>query len=238
MKLTKKIQIAIDGPVGAGKSTVAYLLAKKLSILYIDTGAMYRATALLGLQHNLDLKDEQKLTALLKKSTLKLYSPKNNNRFCTVFLNNKDVTKKIRTPRVSWGSSTVAVLPGIRKHLVKLQQQMAQQQSVIMEGRDIATVVLPQADLKIYMTASSKERARRRYQELLSKNVKVSFNSIVKETKKRDRQDSGRETDPLVVAPDAWLLKTTNLTINQVVEKTIQRLKNMKLITSSKTQER
>jgi len=224
MKINKNIQIAIDGPVGAGKSTVAYLLAQKLNILYIDTGSMYRAVALLAIINNLDFYNEADIMAILKKSTIKLLPPFKKSRFCTVLLNNKNVTKKIRTQKVSWGSSAVAVLPQVRKHLVKLQKRIAKAQSVVMEGRDITTVVLPQADLKIYMTASVEARAKRRHKELQKKGIKQTFSATLKETKKRDRQDSNRETDPLTVTQEVWLLKTSNLTINQVITAIIKRL--------------
>ena len=224
MRLNKNIQIAIDGPVGAGKSTVAYLLAQKLNILYIDTGAMYRAVALLATINNLDFSDEASIMNTLNKSTIKLVPPLEKSRFCTVLLNNQDVTKKIRTNKVSWGSSAVAVLPKIRKHLVRLQKTMAKAQSVVMEGRDITTIVLPQADLKIYMTASVKDRAKRRHKELQQKGIKQSFAVTLKETKKRDKQDSSRKADPLTITQGAWVLETSNLTINQVVNAIIKRL--------------
>lgn len=231
MKPNKRIQIAIDGPVGAGKSTVARLLAEKLNILYIDTGAMYRAVAYLCLQSGLNYKDETSIVNLLRRTRLNISSPKKSSRFCTVVLNSQEVTQKIRQPRMGWGASVVATLPAVRRHLVKLQQQIAKAQSVVMEGRDITTVVLPNADLKIFLTGSVEERSRRKHKDLITKGIKTSYQTVLKETRKRDRQDSSRQTDPLQVVPDAWLLKTTNLTIKQVVNKILDRLQTMRLVT-------
>ena len=228
--LKKNLQIAIDGPVAAGKGTVARLLAKKLNLLYLDTGAMYRAVALLGLENDIDLKDEKALLALLKKTRLEIKPPKKNSPFSRVFLNGREVTLKIRTPQVSWGSSVVATLPGIRRYLVSLQQKIARSQAVVMEGRDITTVVLPNADLKIYMTASQKERARRRFLQLKKLGTPQPFSQVLEETKKRDYQDSHRSANPLVVAPDAWVLDTTRLTIPQVVNAILEKLHQLKLI--------
>ena len=227
---TKNIQIAIDGPAGAGKSTIARLLSKQLSITYIDTGSMYRTVALIAQRNSIEFTNEKELIPLLKKSKISLYPPKNNSRFCTVMLDNKDVTKELRSEKISWGASSVATLPRVRKHLVNLQKTMAKKQSVVMEGRDITSVVLPKADIKIFMTASVESRAKRRHIELSKKGTKQSFPATLKQTKKRDQQDSGREADPLKIVPGAWLLKTTKLTINQVVEAIIKKLLHLKLI--------
>jgi len=228
MRLNKKIQIAIDGPVAAGKGTVARALAEKLNILYVYTGAMYRAAAILASQHSLNLKDEDKIMPFLKQSSIKLSSATlNDGRFCNVFLNGKDITKQTLTPEVGWGASTISTLPKVRKHLVKLQQQMAKKQSVIMEGRDITTVVLPQADLKIYLTASFDERVRRRWKQNLNLNIKKTTSEVRKEIRKRDQQDKTRAVTPLKVDQDAWLLKTTHLSIDQVVNSIIQRLSSL-----------
>lgn len=230
LKPVKNIQIAIDGPAGAGKGTIALLLSKYLNLTYIDTGSMYRTVALLTLQNNIELTDESQIINLLKKSTIELLPPKKDSRYCTVILNKVDITKKLRSPQISWGSSVVATLPQVRKHLVNLQKSLAQKQSVVMEGRDITSVVLPQADIKIFMTASVESRAKRRHLELVKKKTNLSFAKTLNETKKRDQQDSGRKIDPLRVVPGAWLLKTTKLTINQVVDKIINRLLKLKLI--------
>ena len=230
LKPTKNIQIAIDGPAGAGKSTVSLLLSKRLNLTYIDTGSMYRTVALLAHQNSIEFTDEKELITLLKKSTIDLLPPKNTSRYCTVILNKVDVTSKIRSEKISWGSSVVAALPKIRKHLVKLQKTYAEKQSVVMEGRDITSVVLPNADIKIFMTASVKSRTQRRHLELVKKGEKQSLKKTLTQTKKRDQQDSSRKTDPLQIVPGAWLIKTTKLTINQVVDKIIDRLVELKLV--------
>jgi len=230
--MKKLLQIAIDGPVAGGKTTIAGLLAKKLSLLFVDTGAMYRAVAFLGLRHNVDLKDEKGIVALLKKSKIEFKQPKKGSLWgYSIFLNEEEVTEKIRNPQVSWGSSVVATLPRVRKILVGRQQEIAQNKSVIMEGRDITTRVLPNAGLKIFLTASIQERARRRKKQLeKEQGIKKSLRQVLRETKKRDRQDTQREADPLTVAPDAWVLDTTNLTLNQVVKEILDKLKEKKLL--------
>lgn len=231
MRLLKKnLQIAIDGPVAAGKSIAANLLAKKLGILYIYTGAMYRAVALLGLENGLNLEEEKPLARLLKKAEIKLLPTKKKDRICTVLLGGKDVTEKLFTPRASWGSSQVAVFPKVREILVKRQQEMAKNQAVIMEGRDITYRVLPKADLKIYMTADVKIRAKRRLKDLKKQGVKITLKEVIKDTKKRDFQDSHRKVDPLKIVDNVWVLDTSKMTINQEVEVILKKLKDLKLI--------
>jgi len=229
--MKKLLQIAIDGPVAAGKGTVAKILAKKLGITFIDTGAMYRVAALLGLREGLDLKkDEEKLVELVKKINIRIESaPANKDIPCLVFLNGEDVSEEIRNLKVSWGSSVVATLPKLREVLVKKQQEMARGKNVIMEGRDITTRVLPAAPLKIYLTASQKERARRRFNQFRQKGVEITFQEALNETIKRDKQDTERKTDPLTIVPDAWVLDTTNLTVNQVVQKILEKIKEMEI---------
>ena len=205
----KKI-IAIDGPAGAGKSTVSKICASRLGYTYIDTGAMYRAVALKVLQSGKPVED------LLDNIDIKL------DEAARVFLDGREVTKEIRTPEVSKGASDVAKFGFVRKKLTQLQREMAAQGSVIMDGRDIGTQVLPNADLKIFLTASVEERARRRFEELKAKNFPADFEQIKKEISLRDKQDTEREIAPLAQAGDAILLDTTNLTIEQVVEKILE----------------
>lgn len=201
----KKI-IAIDGPAGAGKSTVSKICAARLGYTYIDTGAMYRAVALKVLQSGKPLSNE-----LVSNIDIKL------DEAARVFLDGREVTKEIRTPEVSRGASDVATVCYVRQRLTELQREMAAQGSVIMDGRDIGTQVLPNADLKIFLTASVEERARRRFEELKAKGIAADSAQVVKEIMFRDKQDSEREIAPLAQAEDAILLDSTRLTIDEVV---------------------
>ena len=209
----KKI-IAVDGPAGAGKSTVSKICAARLNYTYIDTGAMYRAVALKCnaqcVIRNSQL-NEELIVEVAKDIDIKL------DETGKVFLDGVDVTKEIRTPEVSRGASDVAKFGFVRKKLTELQRDMAKRGKVIMDGRDIGTQVLPNADLKIFLTASVEERARRRFEELKAKGVATDFDKIKKEISLRDKQDSEREIAPLAKADDAILLDSTNLTIEQVV---------------------
>ncbi len=206
----KKI-IAVDGPAGAGKSTVSKICASRLGYTYIDTGAMYRAVALKVLQSGETL-DEN----LISDIGIKL------DETGKIFLDGADVTKEIRTPEVSRGASDVAKFGFVRKKLTELQRDMAKRGKVIMDGRDIGTQVLPNADLKIFLTATVDERARRRFEELKTKNFAADFDQIKKDIALRDKQDSEREIAPLAQASDAILLDSTNLSIEQVVEKILE----------------
>ena len=201
----KKI-IAIDGPAGAGKSTVSKICAARLGYTYIDTGAMYRTVALKVLQSGKPLSEE-----LVSGIDIKL------DEAARVFLDGREVTKEIRTPEVSRGASDVATVGYVRQRLTELQREMAAQGSVIMDGRDIGTQVLPNADLKIFLTASVEERARRRFEELTAKGIAADSAQVVKEIIFRDKQDSEREIAPLAQAEDAILLDSTRLTIDEVV---------------------
>ena len=207
-----KTTIAIDGPAGAGKSTVSKICAARLGYTYIDTGAMYRALALKVLRTGQSLED------VTRDIDIKL------DEAARVFLDGREVTKEIRTPEVSRGASDVAKSGIVRKKLTELQRAMASRGAVIMDGRDIGTQVLPNADLKIFLTATVEERARRRFEELKAKeNTSVDLEQVVKEITLRDKQDSEREIAPLAQAADAILVDSTRLTIEQVVE-TILRL--------------
>lgn len=214
----KKI-IAVDGPAGAGKSTVSKICAARLGYTYIDTGAMYRAVALKCnkecVMRNAQL-NEELIIEVTKDIVIKL------DEQARVFLDGREVTKEIRTPEVSRGASDVAKIGFVRKKLTELQREMAAQGKVIMDGRDIGTQVLPNADLKIFLTASVEERARRRFEELKAKGLAADFAQIKTEIILRDKQDSEREIAPLAQAEDAILLDSTNLTIDEVVEKILR----------------
>ena len=214
----KKI-IAVDGPAGAGKSTVSKICAARLGYTYIDTGAMYRAVALkcneeLGIRN--EECNENFIIDVAKDIEIRL------DEQARVFLDGREVTKEIRTPEVSRGASDVAKVGFVRKKLTELQREMAAQGKVIMDGRDIGTQVLPNADLKIFLTASVEERARRRFEELKAKGLAADFAQIKTEIILRDKQDSEREIAPLAQAEDAILLDSTNLTIDEVVEKILR----------------
>lgn len=205
----KKI-IAVDGPAGAGKSTVSKICAAKLGYTYIDTGAMYRAVGLKVLLSGKPVDDEL-IISVTRDIEIKL------DEAARVFLDGREVTKEIRTPEIGKAASDVAKVGFVRKKLTELQREMAAQGSVIMDGRDIGTQVLPNADLKIFLTASVDERARRRFEELKLKGHAADFDKIREEIILRDKQDSEREIAPLAQAEDAILLDSTNLTIDEVV---------------------
>lgn len=214
--MNKKIRIAIDGPASAGKSTVAKILASDLNYIYCDTGAMYRVLTLQALKHNVDIEDENKLTALLKETDI-TFEPDGDQQ--KVFLNGENVTTDIRQPDVTNAVSAVSAHKGVRKELVRRQQVIAEAGGIVMDGRDIGTAVLPDAEVKIFLVASAKERAERRYKENISKGIETPLEVLQKEIEDRDYKDSHREVSPLVQAEDAVLLDTTSLSIDQVVGK-------------------
>lgn len=213
----KKLVVAIDGPAGAGKSTVAQLAAKELGYTYIDTGAMYRAVAWKVLQQGGEVTDE-KILAVISDIDVDLSY---ENGKTTVRVDGQDVTGEIRTPEVSHLVSQVAALGPVREKMVDLQRKMAERGGVLMDGRDIATNVLPGADVKIYLTASIAERANRRYKELREKGLAVNLADIERDIAARDKADMEREISPLVQAEDATLLDTTGMTIPEVVARII-----------------
>ena len=219
--MPKSFQIAIDGPVAAGCSTVARLVAERLGILYIDTGAMYRTAALLAMRHKIDLKDEDELTELVEKSKIELLSPSSleeDGRLITVLLDGEDISWQIRTDEISRNTPVVAKHPKLREVLVKKQQEIAAQNDVIMEGRDITYKVLPNADLKIFLTASEVIRARRRHIQEQSKGRDMTFQETYQELLDRDKNDMEREADPLMIVDDAMVIDTSDLTIDQAVD--------------------
>jgi cytidylate kinase len=215
--------IAIDGPAGAGKSTIAKMVAKELGFIYVDTGAMYRAMALYMIKNGVDPQNSEKISETCKDADITI---KHENGIQVVYLNGENVNGLIRTEEVGNMASASSVNGDVRKKLVELQQKLAQTTDVVMDGRDIGTVVLPGADLKIYLTASSKVRAERRYKELTGKGITCDINVIEKDIIDRDYRDSHREISPLRQAEDAVLLDSSDMTIQEVADKIIELYRN------------
>lgn len=209
------MNIAIDGPAGAGKSTIAKRLAKKLGFIYVDTGAMYRAMAYYFLQHNIDAKDENAIAAACQDVDVTITYENGEQQ---VLLNGENVNGVIRNEEVGNMASSTSVYPVVRKKLVELQRQLAKSADVIMDGRDIGTCVLPDAQVKIYLTASSATRAKRRYDELTEKGVSCDLAEIEKDIIDRDYRDMHRETSPLRQAEDAVLVDSSEMNIDEVVD--------------------
>ncbi|MDD4689931.1 MAG: (d)CMP kinase [Eubacteriales bacterium] len=217
--MNKPISIAIDGPSGAGKSTIAKTLAKKLGFIYIDTGAMYRAVGLYVLRRGVEPTDLAGVEPLLADIDISIAYEDGTQK---VFLNNEDVSDKIRTPQISKYASDVSAHVPVRLKLVELQRGLANSKSVIMDGRDIGTYVLPDAQLKIFLTASGEERAKRRYLELTQKGAVCSLEEIARDMAQRDENDSKRAFAPLKAADDSIVLDSTTLTQDEVVEKILE----------------
>ena len=209
-------QIAIDGPAGAGKSTIAKRLAKKLGFIYVDTGAMYRAMALYFIRRGLDPSDRAAVEGACPEVKVEIVYEGGEQQ---VLLNGENVTGLIRTEEVGNMTSQVSVYPAVREKLVELQRALAAKADVIMDGRDIGTCVLPHADLKIYLTASSKVRAKRRYDELTARGEKCDINVIQKDIEERDYRDMHRDISPLKQAEDAVLVDSSDMTIEEVIDK-------------------
>lgn len=232
MMLKKKnLQIAIDGPIGAGKSTLAFSLSRQLGLIYIYTGAMYRAAAWLALVNKISLTDEEKIISLLKSKKFELRNPSNQERYTDVYIKDKDITQHLFTVPVTQATTQVAKLAGLRQYLVALQQQMVVGKPVVLEGRDIGTVVLPHADLKIFLKANLEKRAFRRWQQLQQIKKPRPLDQVITEINQRDQEDSKRQASPLTPASDAWILDSTNLTNTQTVELVINKLREKGLIT-------
>ncbi len=213
--MTEKIRIAIDGPAASGKSTTARLLAQKLGYLYIDTGAMYRAATLAVLQAGINVDDEAAVVRCVRGNKISL---RVRDGILKTFLNGEDVSHLIRTPQINKVISKISSYKGVRKVLIEQQREMAKQGGVVMDGRDIGTVVLPDAELKVFLVAGLKERARRRKLELELQGIELSIEEIEKEIANRDRLDSERDESPLQRAEDARVLDTTNLTVKEQVD--------------------
>ena len=206
--------IAIDGPAGAGKSTLARKIAGELGYIYVDTGALYRTVALYQLRQHSDAADTDKVEAALPGIRVDIRFEEGLQQ---VYLNGENVSGQIRTPEVSMMASASSALPAVRRFLLEQQRELARTHDVVMDGRDIGTVVLPQADVKIFLTASAEERARRRYEELMEKGQEVTFQDVLRDMKQRDAQDESRAVAPLKPAEDAIRVDTTGDTLEQSV---------------------
>lgn len=209
------MKIAIDGPSGAGKSTIAKMAAKELGFVYIDTGAMYRTIGLYCVENNISTDEYESVSAVLKNISIDIkYTVEGQS----MFLNGEDVTDKIRTPQISSAASDVAKIKDVRCFLVEMQKKMAEKNNVIMDGRDIGTSVLPDADLKIFLTASAEDRAERRYKELIEKGIKTDYETVLADMIQRDKNDSEREISPLSVAEDAVVVDTGGYSLEKSYE--------------------
>lgn len=209
------IAVAIDGPAGAGKSTIARRVAHELGFLYVDTGALYRAIALSVLRAGKNPERAEQVVPVLAEISVSLRYVDGEQR---VLLGAEDVSEEIRTAQVASASSHVSAIPQVREFLLELQRNLAKQNAVVMDGRDIGTVVLPQAQVKIFLTASLEERARRRWKELCEKEMQSDFHAVLEDVRRRDEQDISREISPLKQAPDATLIDTTGMNLEQSVQ--------------------
>lgn len=211
--------VAIDGPVGAGKSTVARAVAQRLKFRHVDTGAMYRSVAWAALDRGVDLHDEAAVTALARSLRIEFVTHAGGQR---VLVDGRDVTEAIRTPQVSDGASVVSVYPGVREAMVAVQRRLGAEGGVVMEGRDIGTVVFPDAEVKVFLDASLDERARRRFEELQARGAAVDFASVRAAEEERDRRDRTRNHSPLRRAPDAVVIDSTHVPVDEVVDRIVK----------------
>ena len=209
------INIAIDGPAGAGKSTIARALAAQLGYIYVDTGALYRTVGLNAMRKGAETKNAEQVTATLPSADVSLRFVDGEQR---VYLGEEDVSLAIRTPEASMAASNVSAIPAVRDFLLELQRSIAAQNNCIMDGRDIGTVILPNARVKIFLTAAVEVRAKRRYDELIEKGMEADYDTVLAEMIQRDEQDMNREIAPLKQAPDAVLVDTSDLNLEQSIE--------------------
>lgn len=217
------MQIAIDGPAGAGKSSIAKSIAKELGILYLDTGAMYRAVGYKAMKLGIDTLDEEKVSAMMDDIEIKVVYSETCQH---IVLDGEDITEHIREPEVSINASNASKHRKVREKLVAMQQDIARETDVVAEGRDIGTYVLPEAEYKFYITASAEERAKRRHKELCEKGKNTDIEKLTEEIKARDYQDMNREYAPLKAADDAVLIDTTNLNFDEVLSLILDTIKD------------
>ncbi len=217
------MQIAIDGPAGAGKSTISKFVAAEMGYLYIDTGAMYRAVAYKAWLEKLDLDNSEAIDEMAKNTVIEI---KITDHGQSIFLDGSDVTDKIRTPEMSMAASKVSAIGGVRETLVALQRKIAGESNVIMDGRDIGTVVLPNAEIKIFLTATAEDRAMRRYLELKEKGEEISYQEVLEDMQKRDYNDMHRKTSPLKAAEDSTVIDTSGQTLGESVQYIVDFIKN------------
>lgn len=225
--MNKTITIAIDGPVGVGKGTLAVALAKKLGAEYLYTGSMYRALTLACLRNNIDIYNENEVSNLLKKISMKIQLTDLETR---VFLDGKEISDDIFSQEVTNKVPIVAAFPSVREEMVLRQKQMSEGKNIIIEGRDSATDVAPNADLKLYLTADVAIRAQRRLKQLQKRGFSISFEDVLRQVQQRDKQDMERKASPLRITADAFVIDTTNLTVEETVEKAMKKLKEKNLI--------
>ena len=215
----KVINVAIDGPAGAGKSTISKRVAKELGYVYIDTGAMYRTVGLKAVRMGIDTTDEKGVSAILPDIDIDI---RHEGVEQHIFLDGENVSDKIRTPEISMAASNVSAIGAVRVALVDMQRKLAANHNVVMDGRDIATFVLPDAEVKIFLTASVDARAERRYKELIEKGTEVSLEDVKKEMIQRDKNDSTRAVSPLKIADDATVIDTSELNLEQSINKVVE----------------
>ena len=219
--------IAIDGPAAVGKSTIGKLIARKLGYTYIDTGAIYRAITWKVLKNNINIIDEEMISSMVSNTyiTIERAYKKSINDYYHIFVDGEDVTEKIRDPKIDQNVSQIARLPKIRKKLIYLQRELAEKGNIVMEGRDIGSVILPKADIKLYFTASEEERTKRRYKELIDKGYNVDYEEVKKQIVQRDKIDSKRKYAPLIKAKDAILIDSTEKSIEEVKDEILKIIK-------------